>query len=144
MAIDVHSEILIERPPEKVAEVMFNPKMDKLWIRSLAEVFPMESGFYRQGAKIERVGDFMSKRYSAKVQVMKCDPGRSVELYQDEPFEMKQKYSVREAEGGTLARVSVSSIGELLFNSPVSILSKKLKENLDDDLKNLKKLVETG
>lgn len=144
MAIDVHSEILIERPPEKVADVMFNPKMDKLWIRSLVEVFPMESGLYRQGAKVERVGDFMSKRYSAKVQVMKCEPGKMVELYQDEPFEMKQKYSIREAEGGTLARVSVSSIGELLFNSPVSILSKKIKENLDDDLKNLKKLVETG
>lgn len=143
MAIDVHSEILIESPPEKVAEVMFNPKMDKLWIRSLAEVFPMESGQYRQGAKVERVGDFMSKRYSAKVQVMKCEPGKMVELYQDEPFEMKQKYSIREAEGGTLARVSVSSIGELLFNSPVSILSKKIKENLDDDLKNLKRLVET-
>ncbi|HUF05554.1 MAG TPA: SRPBCC family protein [Aridibacter sp.] len=143
MAIDVHSEIFIESSPEKVTEVMFNPKMDKLWIRSLTEVFPMESGLYRQGAKVERVGDFMSKRYSAKVQVMKCEPGKMVELYQDEPFEMKQKYSIREAEGGTLARVSVASIGELLFNSPVSILSKKIKEGLDDDLKNLKKLVET-
>lgn len=142
MAIEVHSEILIERPPETVAEIMFNPKKEKLWIRSLVEVFPMQSGLYEKGSKSERVGDFMSVRYSAKVLALKCEPGKMVELYQDEPFEMKQRYSLREAEGGTVAKVTVVSIGELRFNSPVSILSKKIKDDLEGDLKKLKKLVE--
>ena len=143
MAIEVHSEIFIERPPEEVAETMFNPKKDKVWIRSLSGVFPQESGLYRKGAKIERVGTFLNKAYSAKVLVLKSDPGKSVELYQDEPFELKQKYSIRESEGGSIARVTVSSIGELLFNSPIPVISKKLQEMLDDDLKNLKKFLES-
>lgn len=143
MAVEVHSEIFIERSPAEVAETMFNPKMDKVWIRSLSGVFPQESGLYKKGAKIERVGNFLNRAYSAKVLVLKCDPGKSVELYQDEPFELKQKYSIRETEGGCIARVTVSSIGELLFNSPIPVISKKLQEMLDDDLKNLKKFAES-
>lgn len=142
MAIEVSAEVLIERTPKEVADVMFNPKMDKIWIRSLREVYPMETGLYRKGAKIERIGDFMSRRYSSKVLVLKTEPEKLVELYMDEPFEMKQRYNISEAADGAVAKVTVMSIGELLFNSPVSIISKKLREDLEDDLKNLKKLVE--
>jgi hypothetical protein len=142
MAIEVRAEIHIERSPSEVAEVMFNPKMDKLWIRSLREVFPMGSGLYEKGAKVERVGDFMNKRFSAKVQVLKCEPAKMAELYLDEPFEMKQRYELRESDGGTIARITLMSIGELQYNTPVTILSRKIDEDLRDDLKNLKKLVE--
>lgn len=142
MAIEVRSEIFIERPPDEVAKVMFNPKMDKLWIRSLVEVFPLGPGLYSKGAKVERVGDFMSRRYSAKVLVLKYEESKLAELYLDEPFEMKQRYLIREEEGGSVASVTVMSIGELQYNSPVTIISKKVRENIEDDLKNLKKLVE--
>jgi hypothetical protein len=142
MAIEVRAEIFIERPPSEVAEIMFNPKMDKLWIRSLREVFPMGSGLYEKGAKVERVGDFMNKRYSAKVQVLKCESAKLAELYLDEPFEMKQRYELKEEEGGTTARITLMSIGELQYNSPVTIISRKIDDDLNDDLKNLKKLVE--
>jgi hypothetical protein len=142
MAIEVRAEIFIERSPSEVAEVMFNPKMDKLWIRSLREVFPMGAGLYEKGAKIERVGDFMNKRYSAKVQVLKCEPAKIAELYLDEPFEMKQRYELIAEEGGTTVRITLMSIGELLYNSPVTIISRKIDDDLNGDLKNLKKLVE--
>lgn len=143
MAIEVSAEVLIERSPEEVANIMFNPKMDKIWIRSLREVYPMETGLYRKGAKIERIGDFMSRRFSSKVLVLKTEPEKMVELYMDEPFEMKQRYNLAAADEGTVAKVTIMSIGELLYNSPVSIISKKLQEDLDDDLSNLKKLVES-
>lgn len=143
MAIDVRSEILIDKTPSEVAEVMFNPKKDKLWIRSLREVFPMESGLYRKGAKIERVGDFMNKRYSAKVEVLKYEPGKMVELYSDEPFEMKQRYEISETGAGTRVKITVMSISEIEFNSPVSIISRKIEDDLKDDLAGLKKLVES-
>ncbi len=142
MAIEVRAEIFIEKSPSKVADVMFNPKMDKLWIRSLREVFPMESGLYKKGAKVERVGDFMNKRYSAKVLVLKYEPEKIAELYLDEPFEMKQRYELHKAEGGTTARVTLMSIGELQYNTPITILSRKIDDDLNNDLKNLKKLVE--
>ncbi|REJ76029.1 MAG: SRPBCC family protein [Acidobacteria bacterium] len=143
MAIEVHSEIFIARPPDEVAGTMFNPKRDKIWIRSLAEVFPMGSGLYEKGDRVERVGDFMSRRYSAKVVVMKCEPGRMVELYADEPFEQKQRYMLSEAEGGTDVRITVQSIGEINYNSPITILSRKIREDLEGDLKKLKKFVES-
>ncbi len=143
MALEVHSEIFIERPASEVAQTMFNPKMDKIWIRSLSEVYPMESGLYSKGAKIERIGTLLNHAYSAKVLVLKYEPEKMVELYLDEPFEMKQKYMLREAEGGSIAKVSIASIGELPFNSPISVISNKLTDMLNDDLKNLKKFVES-
>jgi hypothetical protein len=142
MAIEVRSEIFIEKPPSGVADIMFNPKMDKLWIRSLREVFPMGSGLYKKGDKSERVGDFMNKRYSAKVQVLRGEPEKFVELYLDEPFEMKQRYELAPADGGTNVKITLMSIGELQYNTPVTILSRKLEDDLKDDLSNLKKLVE--
>ena len=82
MALEVHSEIFIERPASEVAQTMFNPKMDKIWIRSLSEVYPMESGLYSKGAKIERIGTLLNHAYSAKVLVLKYEPEKMVELRQ--------------------------------------------------------------
>jgi hypothetical protein len=44
MSVDVRAEVLIERPHEKVAEVMFNPKSDKIWMTGLTIVFPLTAG----------------------------------------------------------------------------------------------------
>lgn len=139
MSIEVKSEVFIDKSPEDIANVMFNPKMDKLWIRGLKASYPMESGLYKMGAKVERIGNFLSKHYSAKLLVTKFEENKFVQLYADEPFEMAIKYRLNEADGGTNVQLSISSIGEILFNSPATIISKSLQELIDGDLERLKK-----
>ncbi|MDH3495122.1 MAG: hypothetical protein OEM82_16335 [Acidobacteriota bacterium] len=138
MAIEVKSEVFVERTPEEVAQVMFNPKLDKLWIRGLSEVYPMESGLYRKGAKIERIGTFLNKKYSAKLLVTKFEKNSFVQIYADEPFEMSIKYRLKASDGGTNVSITIASISEVDFNSPVSIISKSIKDSVDDDLKRFK------
>ena len=142
MSIEVKSELFIEKSPEDVAQVMFNPKLDKLWIRGLKATYPMASGLYTKGAKVERVGNFLSKHYSAKLLVTKFEENKFVQMYADEPFEMAIKYRLNETDGGTNVQLSISSIGEILFNTPMSIISKSLQEILDEDLERLKEHLE--
>jgi hypothetical protein len=144
MAIDVTAEILIDRQPEEVAQVMFNPKMDKIWIRELKEVYPMQSGLYQKGAKVERIGVFLNRHYSNKLLVTKFEENKLVECYGDEPFEMKIRYQLKEVDSKTLVKISIMSFGEILFNMPVSLISKSLLENVQSDLKRLKKHLENS
>lgn len=142
MAIDVKAEIVVDKTPEEVAEVMFNPKRDKLWVRDLREVYPMESGLYSKGAKIERVGNFLNKHYSAKLLVTAYKENSFVQLYADEPFEMNIRYDLTPADEGTNVRLRISSIAEIPFNSPVSVVSGKAQEMIERDLETLKKHLE--
>lgn len=142
MAIDVKAEVSVDRTPEEVAKVMFNPKRDKLWVRSISEVYPMESGLYKKGAKIERVGSFLNKHYSAKLLVTKCEENKMVQMYSDEPFEMNIQYTLTPTDEGTNIKLRLSSIAEIPFNSPMPVISKQAQEMIEGDLKKLKKHLE--
>lgn len=143
MSVDAKAEIHIQKPREEVAAVMFNPKCDKLWIGGLVNVFPLTPGLLVKGAKVERVGDFLSRRYSAMVLVMKDEPNKFVELSANEPFEMKVRYDLADSDGGTTAKVRIQSIGESVYQLPASLFNKAVLEAITEDLKRLKKHVET-
>ena len=142
MAVDVKAEVLIERTPKEVAEVMFNPKRDKLWVRNVSEVYPMRSGLYEKGDRIERVGNFLSKHYSAKLLVTKFEKNKMVQMYADEPFEMNIQYNLTPADEGTKVKLQITSIAEIPFKTPIKVLSKKAQELIEGDLKKLKKHLE--
>lgn len=138
MAIDVTAEILIDRSPADVAELMFHPKQDKLWVSGLTGVFPMESGQYKKGAKIERVGSFLNTHYNCKLLVTKFEENKYVQMYGDEPFEMNIVYELSETENGTLVKLGITSISEIRFEQPISVISKQVLEKSEGDLKRLK------
>ncbi len=142
MAVDVKVEVLIKRTPEEVAEVMFNPKLDKLWVRNINEVYPMKPGLYEKGDKVERVGNFLNKHYSAKLLVTKLVENKMVQIYADEPFEMNIQYNLAPADEGTNVKLQITSIAEIPFNTPIKVLSKKAEEMIERDLKKLKKHLE--
>src|SRR5206468_6737392 len=112
MSVDAKAEVVIARPREEVAAVMFDPKCDKLWIGGLRNVFPQTSGLLSKGTKVERVGDFLNRRYSANVVVIANEKNKYVELSSDEPFEMKVRYELADAKEGTLVKLRIQSIGE--------------------------------
>jgi restriction endonuclease S subunit len=57
---------------------------------------------------------------------------------------MKMRYDLSDAPEGTLVKIRVQSIGEVEIPLPPVVLAKKIQENLNADLKKLKKLLETG
>ena len=142
MSIDVKVEVVIERPRPHVAELVFDPKSDTLWHTSITRSFPQTAGLLRQGSKVEHIGTFAGKAYSAEREVMCDEPEKSLDISANEPFEMKIRYDLADAPEGTRVSVRVQSVGELLFQIPPAVLSKKVEETISDDLKRLKKHLE--
>ena len=107
MSVDAKAEVVIASPREKVAAVMFDPKCDKLWIGGLKNVFPQTPGLLAKGSRVERVGDFLNRGYSAIVIVVNTRPNEFVELSSDEPFEMKVRYDLADVDGGTKVKLRI-------------------------------------
>jgi hypothetical protein len=145
MSVDAKAEVVIARPRSDVAAVMFDPKCDKLWIGGLKHVFPQTSGLLAKGAKVERVGDFLNRRYSANVLVINAEPEKFVELSSDEPFEMRVRYELSDADGGTRVKLQVQSIGENEYRQmPATLFSKAVNDAVRSDLQALKKHLENS
>ncbi len=142
MSVDVRAEVLIERPREKVAEIVFNPKCNMIWMTGLNKVFPMSPGNLIKGAKVEYVGDFLGRYFSAIVLVTRDEPNSFLEMSADEPFPMKIRYTLTDADAGTKFKIQVQSITELEYPMPASIVSKAAQEKINADLKKLKKHLE--
>lgn len=142
MAVDVNGQITVSRTRREVAEVMFNPKYDKVWISGVVNAFPLTPGKLTKGSRVERVGDFLNKRFSSVFEVIRAEDESFVEMSSEEPFQLKVRYSLSDAEDGTLVEIRLQSVGELPFSMPATMLSRAVKEMISRDLKRLKKLVE--
>jgi len=143
MSVDAKAEVVIARPREEVAAVMFDPKCDKLWIGGLKNVFPHTSGLLKKGSKVERVGDFLNRRYSANVLVINAEPNTFVELSLNEPFEMKVRYELADEGDATKVKLRIQSIGENEYRQmPASLFAKAVNDAAASDLKALKKHLE--
>ncbi|MBX7174732.1 MAG: hypothetical protein K1X72_27400 [Pyrinomonadaceae bacterium] len=142
MSVDVRAEVLIDRPREAVAEIMFNPKCDMIWMTGLTRVFPQTAGNLAKGSKVEHVGSFLGRSFSRVALVTRAEEKSFVEFSADEPFAMKIRYELKDADAGTKVKIQVQSVAELEFPMPASIVSKAAKDKIDSDLKKLKKHLE--
>lgn len=139
MSVDVKANILIQRPREVVANVMFNPKCDRIWITFISKSFPLDSGLLTEGDRIQHIGEFMGRAFSSMIVVTKDVPNEMVEMASDEPFPMRVRYKLEDSDEGTIASVQVQSFGEILINAPATILSKAVSEKITAELRKLKK-----
>jgi hypothetical protein len=142
MSVDAKAEIVIERPRAEVARIMFDPKCDKLWIGGLSNVFPLTPGTLKKDSRVDRVGNFLGRDYSAKLLVVKDDPEKMLEFSSDEPFEMKIKYQLDDAGEGTRVRLSITGIVDHQYQMPPAVFGKQVNEAIVSDLKKLKKHAE--
>jgi hypothetical protein len=98
----------------------------------------------QKGGKFERVGSFQNRGFSSVYLVTRDEPGQTVEISADEPFQMKIRYDLSDADGGTMAKIRIQSIGENEYQLPSSLLDKAVREAITADLKRLKDRVESG
>jgi len=142
MSVDAKAEIVIERPRSEVAKIMFDAKCDVLWVGGLKNVFPLTPGTLKKDSLVNRVGNLLGRDYSAKLLVVRDEPEKLLEFASDEPFEMKIKYDLGDADGGTRVRVTVQGIVEHQYKVPPAVFGKMLTEAINNDLKKLKKHAE--
>ena len=142
MSVDAKAEIVIERPRSEVARFMFDPKCDVLWVGGLRNVFPLTPGILKKDSLVNRVGNFLGREYSAKLLVVRDEPDKMLEFASDEPFEMKIKYDLSDAENGTRVALRMHGIVEHQYQVPPAVFGKMVAEAITNDLKKLKRHLE--
>ena len=143
MSVDVKAETVIACPREEVAEIMFDPKADVIWIEGLKQTFPQTPGRLAKGSRVEHRGTMAGIDFVSELLVTGDDPGKMLEFSSPEPFEMKIRYTLDAVDGGTSVRIRIQRIGDTSrIAMPPSILSTKVREDIESALKKLKKHLE--
>ena len=145
MSVDVKAETVIARPRSDVAEIVFDPKSEVIWIEGVRQTFPQRAGKLARGSRLERRGVMAGLEYVSEVLVTNDDPEKMLEMSSPEPFEMKIRYSLEDVDGGTAVKVRIQSIGDVRrIAMPPVILAGKVREDIENSLKKLKKHMENG
>lgn len=142
MSVDVKADVVIERPRSEVARFLCDPKNDVIWIGAINNSFPQTAGSLKKGSRVEHVGTFAGRGFSSIREVMYDEPETRLDLTGTEPFEMKIRYDLGDADGGTRVAIRIQSVGDILFQMPPAVLSKKVLDDLTADLAKLKKHLE--
>jgi hypothetical protein len=144
MSVNVKAETVIARPREAVAELVFDPKSDVIWIEGLKQSFPQTPGKYAKGSRVEHRGSMAGLEFVSDVLVTNAEDGKMLEFSSPEPFEMKIRYFLDDADGGTSVRINIQSIGDTSrIGMPPAVLSGKVREDIEGALKKLKKHLES-
>jgi hypothetical protein len=145
MSVDVKAETVIARPRADVADIMFDPKSEMIWIEGMKQVFPQTPGKLAKGSRLERRGTMAGIEFVSEVLVTNDEPGKMLEFSSPEPFEMKIRYNLEDVDGGTSVRIRIQSVADVgRIAMPPSILSNKVREGIEADLKKLKKHLENN
>jgi Polyketide cyclase / dehydrase and lipid transport len=143
MPTDVHAEVVIVRPPEAVAAVMFDPGRDAEWTTGVVGSRAVTEGPLREGSVVERDVRFAGRRFTYRYEVMAADP-YSLELRVDRPFPMAVTYRLEPTDVGT--RTSIRARGDAggFFKLAGPLLNGMVRRNVSRDLQALKGLVENA
>src|SRR5678809_1270411 len=135
MSVDVKAETVIARPRGDVANIMFDPKADVIWIPGLKKTFPQTAGKLAKGSRVEHWGTMAGLDFVSDLLVTKDDPGKMLEFSSPEPFEMKIRYNLDDAPEGTSVRIRIQSIGDTSrIAMPPAVLSGKVREDIESAL----------
>lgn len=112
MAVDVVTEIVIERAVEVVARFAMNPDNAPRWYRNITSVEWRSPRLLNVGSRIAFVAHFMNRRLSYTYEVALLQPGVKLVMRTAQgPFPMETTYEF-EAIGPEQTRVRLRNRGE--------------------------------
>src|SRR5947209_6575088 len=94
MAVDVASEIEIERPRDEVAEFAADPDNATAWYKNIKSVEWATPPPTVVGSRLRFVAQFLGRTLEYTYEVRELDPGRRFVMSTDEgPFPMETTYT---------------------------------------------------
>jgi uncharacterized membrane protein len=144
VAVDVRTEIEIQRPRSTVADYASNPDNALAWYEHIKEVEWNKAKPLDVGARIVFVAEFLGKRLDYVYEVKELDPGeRFVMATAEGPFPMETTYAWEDTEdGGT--KMYLRNRGQPSGFSRVTalLLTRAMRRANRKDLKRLKAVLE--
>ena len=148
MAIDVMSQLLINKPKAEVASYALDPHNDPLWVSGIVESEMLTDPPLAQGSQVERVASFLGKRIQYILEVVDWEPGSRMGMHSIKgPFSMGVTHEFEEApsemgELGTLARIRGKGEASGLFKLASPLLAQTVKKSIGKDCKSLKEIMD--
>ena len=146
MAVDVLTEIVIDRPTDRVAAYAADPTNAPEWYANIESVEWLTLPPIRVGSRMAFVARFMGRRLAYAYEVVELVPGRRLVMRTAEgPFPMETTYTWEPAGDGT-TRMTLRNRGEpsgfLSVGAP--LMWAAMRRANTKDLAKLKELIESG
>ena len=142
MAIDIQTEVVIQRPRDEVAAFMFDPKNDAIWTTGVVECRPLQDGPLRAGARVERVTKFLGRQFGYTYEVVDADERGFVEMKVEQPFPMRIRYELADVPEGTRASIRAQGDATGFFRMAAPFMARMVRRNITNDLETLKEYLE--
>ena len=112
MAVDVLSEIVIDRPREQVAAYAADPSHAPDWYVNITSVDWLTEPSVRVGSRMAFVARFLGRRLAYTYEILEYVPGERLVMRTAEgPFPMETTYTWR-VDGADRTRMTVRNRGE--------------------------------
>lgn len=135
---DIVASVKIDRAPEIVARIMFDPANDTKWIDGAKKVEPFDGDATALGTRVKRHGAFWGRAFTWTTETIAHEPDRLLALqYVEGPMTGQATYEL--AADGTGTKVTIRHQGATLSMPGTATM---LKQTLQGDLGRLKRLVE--
>jgi uncharacterized membrane protein len=143
MAVDVVTEIEIERPRDEVAAFASDPDNVTRWYENIASVKWETWGPLAVGTRLTFVAQFLGRELDYTYEVLEYEPGERLVMRTEEgPFPMQTTYVWRDVTGGT--HMTLRNAGEPKGFSKVSarVMTGAMRRANRKDLARLKAILE--
>jgi uncharacterized membrane protein len=144
MAVDVVTEIIIERPSGQVAAYAADPSNAPIWYANIESVSWKTPPPIAVGSKIDFVARFLGRRLAYTYEIVDLVPGRRLVMRTAQgPFPMETTYTWQPL-GETRTRMTLRNRGEPTGFSTVAapVMAAAMRRANRKDLANVKRILE--
>ena len=144
MAVDVVTEIVIERPCASVAAYAGDPANAPEWYATIASVRWQTEPPVRVGSQMDFVARFLGRKLAYTYEVVEIVPGQRLVMRTAQgPFPMETTYTWQPV-NGTRTRMTLRNRGEPAGFGRVAapVMAAAMRRANEKDLANLKRILE--
>jgi uncharacterized membrane protein len=144
MAVDVVTEIIIERPGDQVAAYAADPSNAPLWYANIDSVSWQTPPPIAAGSRIDFVARFLGRRLAYTYEIVDLVPGQRLVMRTAQgPFPMETTYTWQPL-GETRTRMTLRNRGEPTGFSTVAapVMAAAMRRANQKDLANVKRILE--
>jgi hypothetical protein len=144
MAVDVMTEIVIDRPSDEVAAYAVDPDNAPLWYTNIKSIRWQTPPPIAVGSKMDFVAHFLGRRLAYTYEVVELDPGRKLVMRTAQgPFPMETTYTWTPLDSGR-TRMTLRNRGEPSGFAKVAgpVMAAAMRRANTKDLATIKRLLE--
>ncbi len=142
--VDVYTEIVIERPMERVAGYACDPDKAPEWYKNIKSIEWETSPPIAVGSRMAFVAHFLGRRMAYTYEVKTLTPTKMVRATAEGPFPMETTYTFEDA-GDSKTKMGLRNRGRPSgFSAVVApLMARAMKKANQKDLESIKRILET-